>query len=259
MSSPPFLTAPGLAALARISHGFFTRAGGVSDGIYASLNCGLGSADDLGKVATNRGRVAVAIGAEADRLVTPYQVHGTDAVIVDAPWADDARPKADVLVTDRPGIAIAIGTADCGPVLLADGNARVIAAAHAGWRGALAGVLESAIATMETLGARRGQIAAALGPTISQANYEVGPELMQRFIAADAGNVQFFGRAGDGDRSRFDLPGYILSRLQRAGVTTANVAFCTYADEARFFSFRRATHHGEQDYGRQLAAIMLER
>jgi purine-nucleoside/S-methyl-5'-thioadenosine phosphorylase / adenosine deaminase len=255
---PSPLTDPSLAALPGIRHGFFTRIGGVSDGIYASLNCGLGSADDGAKVAANRARVANAVGLDADRLVTPYQVHGIVTVVVDAPWQNDARPKADALVTNRTGIAIGVGTADCGPVLLADPQARIVGAAHAGWRGALAGVLESAIAAMEKLGARRERVFAALGPAIGQANYEVGPEVAAKFIAADRGNTRFFAPSGRDDRSLFDLPGYIVARLQRAGVSAASVNVCTYGDEERFFSFRRATHRGEKDYGRQLSVIVLE-
>src|SRR6185295_1367548 len=180
---------------------------------------GVGSADDRGKVAANRARVAAAVGAEADDLVTPYQVHGTDAIVVETPWSSDARPRADALVTTRRGIAIAVGTADCGPVLLADPQAGVIGAAHAGWRGALAGVTDSAITAMERLGARRDRIVAALGPTISQPNYEVGPEVVAKFIAADRGNARFFVQSGREGHSLFDLPGYIVARLRQAGVS----------------------------------------
>jgi YfiH family protein len=257
MTSAPYLTDPRLAAVAGIRHGFFTRAGGVSDGIYASLNCGIGSSDDPGRVAENRGRVAAALGAGPADLVTPYQVHGTDAITVDGPSPGDARPHADALVTDRPGIAIAIGTADCGPILLADTAAHVIGAAHAGWRGALSGIVESAVAAMERLGARRERIVAALGPSISQANYEVGPELVERFVADDPANRRFFMTSARPGHSRFDLPGYTIVRLERAGVAAVNLGPCTYADEARFYSFRRATHRGEKDYGRQLSVIML--
>jgi len=172
------------------------------------------------------------------------------------PWANDARPKADAVVTTRPGIAIAVGTADCGPVLLADPEARVIGAAHAGWRGALAGIIESAIAAMERLGARRERIVAVLGPAISQANYEVGAEVAAQFLP-DRENARFLVPSGRDGRSLFDLGGYIVSRLERAGVSAASLGVCTYADEARFCSFRRATHRGEKDYGRQLSAIML--
>jgi hypothetical protein len=254
----PKLTDTRLAALAGIRHGFFTRNGGVSGGIYASLNCGLGSADDRARVAENRARVASALAIQRDSLVTPYQVHGTDTIVVDAPWPSDARPHADALVTNKPGIALAVGTADCGPVLLADPVAGAIGAAHAGWKGALAGIIESAVAAMEKLGGRRERIVAALGPTISQANYEVGPELVARFVAADAANARFFVASPQLGRSLFDLPGYIVARLRQAGIAAESLGACTYADETRFFSFRRATHRGEKDYGRQLSGIVLK-
>ncbi len=254
----PFLTDPRLASLPGIRHGFFTREGGVSTGIYATLNCGLGSSDEPSLVGENRARLARALGASPDKLATPYQVHGTAAIVVDAPWPADARPHADALVTQRPGIAIAIGTADCGPILLADPSAGVIGAAHAGWRGAISGIAESAIAAMERLGARRERIIAALGPSISQANYEVGPELVEKFVAEDPGNARFFTHSKRPGHSQFDLPGYTVARLKRAGVSAANLPNCTYAEEARFFSFRRTTHRSEKDYGRQLSAIVLE-
>ncbi len=253
----PRLTDTALAALPGISHGFFTREGGVSAGIYASLNCGVGSKDDRSLVMENRARVAAAVGATPERLAAPYQVHGTTVAMVEAAWPAGEGPKADALVTDRPGIALAIGTADCGPILLADAGARVIGAAHAGWRGALAGVTDSVIAAMVTRGARRDRIVAALGPTISRANYEVGPELVAAFLADDPENERFFRPSGRDGHSLFDLPGYIVARLTAAGVAAANLALCTYAEPERFFSFRRTTHRGEADYGRQLSAIML--
>jgi YfiH family protein len=197
------------------------------------------------------------MGAPATRLVTPYQVHGTEAIVVDEPWSDDARPHADAVVTSRRGIAIGVGTADCGPILLADPDAGVIGAAHAGWRGALAGIVESAIAAMERLGARRERMVAALGPTIGQPNYEVGPELVQEFRRADPRSARFFAPARQDGRALFDLPGYVGDRLKAAGVKAGALAICTYAEEARFFSFRRATHRGEKDYGRQLSVIVL--
>jgi YfiH family protein len=253
----PHLTAPILAPFAGIAHGFFTRVGGVSGGIYASLNCGLGSRDSREHVAQNRSRVAVALGVPAGALVTPYQVHGTHVIAVTAPWDGGNRPQADALVTDRPGIAIGVGTADCGPILLADPTARVVGAAHAGWKGALAGVVESTVAAMEGLGARRDRMVAALGPTISQANYEVGPELVAQFVADDPGNARFFAPSPNPGGSQFDLPEYIIARLRRAGIASESLAFCTYADPARFFSFRRATHRGEADYGRELSVIVI--
>jgi len=253
----PHLTDARLAALPGIRHGFFTRAGGVSEGIYASLNCGVGSQDERAHVMENRARVATALGADPERLAAPYQMHGTDAVVVEAAWPAGKGPKADALVTDRPGIALAVGTADCGPVLLADAEARVVGAAHAGWRGALAGVLESVIAAMADRGARRESIVAALGPTISQANYEVGPELVAAFLADDAANERFFRPSAREGHSLFDLPAYIVARLTAAGVSAAGLDLDTYADPERFFSFRRTTHLSEADYGRQLSAIML--
>jgi YfiH family protein len=256
MTPAPALTHAALAQPG-IRHGFFTRAGGVSVGIYASLNCGLGSADERGRVAQNRARVAAALGQPADRLVTPYQVHGTVALAVSAPWDAGARPEADALVTATPGLAIAVGTADCAPVLFADPVARVIGAAHAGWRGALAGVLEATVAAMEALGARRDRIDAVLGPTISGENYEVGPELVARFCEAEADNARFFATGGRPGHARFDLPAFILARLAQAGVAAADLEMCTYAEADRLFSYRRATHAGEGDYGRQLSAIVL--
>ncbi len=252
----PFLTHD-LLALSGIRHGFFTRSGGVSEGLYASLNCGVGSQDDQARVMENRARVTATLGIAADRLATPYQVHGTDAVVVETVWAPGQGPKADAVVTQRPGVALGVGTADCGPILLAEPHARVIAAAHAGWRGALAGIAEAAIAAMETLGARRERIVAVLGPSISQANYEVGPELVARFTAADPANGRFFVPSGRDGHALFDLPGYTVARLAAAGVTAANMDLCTYAEADRFYSYRRATHRREADYGRLISAIVL--
>ena len=253
----PFLQHPTLT-LPGIAHGFFTRDGGVSEGIYASLNCGIGSNDERARVMENRARVTAALGVAADRLATPYQVHGAAAAIVETAWAPGRGPKADAVVTDRPGVALGIGTADCGPILLADPAARVIGAAHAGWRGALAGVAEAAIAAMESIGARRRRIVAVLGPSISQANYEVGPELTARFTEADPANARYFVPSSRSGHALFDLPGYTVARLAAAGVTAANMDICTYAESARFFSYRRTTHRGEPDYGRQISAIVLE-
>lgn len=247
-----------LDALSGIRYGFFTREGGVSSSIYKSLNCGVGSRDDKGYVFKNRARAARTLGVSNDRLATPYQVHGTDAVVVDRVWETGKGPKADAVVTRLPGIAIGVGTADCGPVLFADGAARVVAAAHAGWRGALAGILESTIATMEELGAERSRIVAVLGPTISRKNYEVGPELVDAFTRQDATYERFFAPAEREGHAMFDLPAFIVSRLLAAGVLGADIGACTYADEQRFFSYRRATHRGEADYGRLLSAITLE-
>jgi hypothetical protein len=246
-----------LATLPGIRHGFFTRAGGVSAGLYASLNCGIGSKDDRANVLENRSRVAAALGAQADRLATPYQVHSADVVVVETVWPPGQGPKADATVTDRPGIVLGVGTADCGPILFADPEARVIGAAHAGWRGARAGVGEATVAAMEKLGAKRKRIVAALGPTISQANYEVGPEVRDTFVGDDASNARFFIPSTVPDRFMFDLPGFIAAQLMATGVTAGILQRCTYADPERFFSYRRATHLQESDYGRMLSAIVL--
>jgi YfiH family protein len=248
-----------LLALPGISHGFFTREGGVSTGLYASLNCGVGSKDERANVMENRARVTQALGIGADQLATPYQVHGTDAVIVETAWEPGQGPRADAVVTNRPGVAVGVGTADCGPILLADATTGVVGAAHAGWRGALAGVAEAAIEAMVVLGARRERIVAVLGPSISQANYEVGPELVGQFTDADAANARFFVPSQRPRHALFDLPGYTIARLKAAGVMAANMSLCTYADETRFYSYRRTTHRGEADYGRLISAIALDR
>jgi polyphenol oxidase len=237
-----------------IAHGFFGRAGGVSAGIYASLNCGLGSDDDPAHVAENRRRVRQALGAEA--LNTLYQIHSPNVVTVTGGWPQG--PQADGMVTAVPGIALGILTADCAPVLFADGEARVIGAAHAGWKGAFSGVLEATLAAMETLGARRGRIAAAIGPCISQANYEVGPEFRARFVERDSGDARFFVPSERADHHRFDLEADVSERLSAAGVDKIErLSACTYARDADFFSFRRTTHRGEKDYGREISAIVL--
>lgn len=246
-----------LSALPGIRHGFFTRQGGVSTGIYTSLNCGVGSDDERRYVLQNRAKVTAALGAAPDKLATPYQVHGTEAVVVRDAWETGKGPKADAVVTDRPGLVLGVGSADCGPTLFADAEARVIAAAHSGWRGALAGVLESTIAAMRRLGAHPERIVAVLGPTISVANYEVGAEFRERFITVDRYNARFFQPAARDGHYMFDLPGFILGRLTAAGVSAQSVALCTYADADRFYSYRRATHLGESDYGRLLSAIAL--
>lgn len=252
------ITSPDLAGLPGVSHGFFTRQGGVSGGIYTSLNIGLGSQDERAAVLENRTRVASLMGVAPGALLSPYQHHSPDAVVVDAPWEAGAQPRGDALVTDRPGIALGISTADCGPVLFADPQARVIGAAHAGWRGAFTGVLEATLAAMQQLGARNERVVAVLGPTISKANYEVGEEFVARFLEADTANQRFFSPSGNEGHAMFDLPAYILARLQAAGVATAaNLDRCTYAEEELFFSYRRATHRGEPDYGRLVSAIAL--
>ncbi|MXN63354.1 peptidoglycan editing factor PgeF [Stappia sp. GBMRC 2046] len=252
------IKAPQLEEMPGIKHGYFTRVGGVSDGIYGSLNIGLGSRDDRDSVLENRRRIAQALAVDPARLVSPYQHHSADVITVGEPWAPGNGPKADALVTDRPGMAIAISTADCGPVLFADGHARVVGAAHAGWRGALTGVLEATIEAMEKLGAERGRISAVLGPTISAAAYEVGPEFVERFQREAPGSERHFTPSGREGHAMFDLPGFIAERLEKAGVGEAgNLGLCTYADEERFYSYRRATHRGEDDYGRLMSAIVL--
>jgi YfiH family protein len=237
-----------------VRHGFFTREGGVSGGIYASLNGGPGSGDEAGAVAENRARIARWM--EAAHLVSLHQVHSADIVRVAGPWEGE-RPRADAMVTDRPGLALGVLTADCAPVLLADAQAGVVGAAHAGWKGALGGVLEAAVEAMEAAGAERDRVVAAIGPVISQRAYEVGPELVERFLDDDPDNARHFA-GGRGDRAMFDLPGYCLARLRAAGVGMAAwTGHCTYSDPRRFFSYRRACHVGEPDYGRLVAAITL--
>ncbi|MEM1386014.1 MAG: peptidoglycan editing factor PgeF [Pseudomonadota bacterium] len=247
------LTSPILGA---VRHGFFTRIGGASSGVFAGLNCGTGSSDQAEAVAINRARVAEAMDLDEQDLVTVHQVHSAEVVDAES-VAPDNRPQADGLVTTKPGIALAILTADCQPVLFADARAGVIAAAHAGWRGALNGILEATITAMEARGAARSNIVAAIGPAISQRNYEVGPELRQAFTDDDSSADRFFV-PGAGDRLRFDLPGYSLARLFAAGVTQAQwVRHCTYADVDRFFSYRRSQHLKEADYGRLISVIRL--
>lgn len=252
------LQALSLDTLPRIRHAFFTRTGGVSEGVYTSLNGGVGSNDAPDKVAENRARMAVALGVTPDRLITAYQIHSPDVVVADAPWTPANRPRADAIVTRTPALAIGVSTADCGPLLFADAQARVIGATHAGWRGAFTGVIEATVAAMEALGADRANIVAALGPTISQRNYEVGPEFVARFTAADADNARFFAAAPQAGHAMFDLTGYITARVQRAGIVEfEDLGLCTYAEPERFYSFRRATHLHEPDYGRHINAIVL--
>lgn len=245
-------------ALDGIRHGFFTRHGGVSGGLYASLNGGVGSNDDRAHVAENRARMAAAVGVEPSRFLTCYQIHSPNVVIAEAPWMPENRPRADAIVTRMRALAVGVSTADCGPVLLADPRAHVIGAAHAGWRGALAGVIEAAVDAMERLGAARNQIRAVIGPMIRQPNYEVGADLIARFAAEDPASNRFFAPAMRPGHAMFDLAGYIGSRLTRAGIRQfEDVGLCTYADAKRFFSFRRSTHRAEDDYGRHVNAIAL--
>jgi polyphenol oxidase len=243
-----------------IRHAFFTREGGVSDGLYSSLNGGVGSDDRPESVAENRARMAAALSVDPGQLITAYQVHSPDVVVAEGGWSESDRPRADGIVTRVPGLAIGITTADCGPVLFADAQARVVGVAHAGWRGALAGVLEATLARMEEIGAERARIVAAMGPMIRQPNYEVGADLMQKFYASDPGCARFFAPSARAGHAQFDLAGYIASRLAHAGVAQIeDLELCTYADPARFFSFRRATHRAEPDYGRHINAIALAR
>jgi hypothetical protein len=248
----PVLDLPG------IRHGFFTREGGVSDGLYAGLNCGLGSNDEAERVLENRARVARHLDGAQPEVLTVYQVHGCTAVRVDGPLSRGELPKADALVTTVPGLVVGVLTADCTPVLFADPEAKVVGAAHAGWRGAVAGIVEATIAEMERAGARRERIRAAIGPTISQAAYEVGPEFEAEVVALDPANRAFFTAREPGTRPRFDLPGFVARRLDRLGLGAVERASpCTYANESLFFSFRRATHRCEPDYGRQISAIVV--
>jgi hypothetical protein len=248
-----------LSAIPGLRHAFFTREGGVSEGIYAGLNGGLGSNDDPQNVAENRRRMATQMGVAPDRLLSVHQLHSPDAVVANAPWEGASRPRADAIVTRTEGLAISITAADCGPVLLVDPNARVIGAAHAGWKGALTGILESTIETMEKIGAERGGMVAAIGPLIRQHSYEVGREFVERFIDADADNAIFFLPSRREAHSMFDLAGFIRMRLENAGVLMIDdLGLDTYSDE-RFFSYRRSVHRKEPDYGRHVHAIALQR
>jgi hypothetical protein len=230
----------------------------VSEGIYESLNAGTGSHDAPERVAENRTRMAAALGVAPERLLTAYQIHSPDVVVAETPWTGDSRPRADAIVTRVPGLAIGVSTADCGPVLLADAQARVIGAAHAGWRGALTGVIEATVTAMEKLGAKRANIVAAAGPMIRQPNYEVGQDLIDRFVAVAPSNVRFFKPATRSGHAMFDLAGYVASRLRNAGLTQIeDLGLCTYADPAQFYSYRRTTHRSEADYGRHINAIAL--
>jgi hypothetical protein len=252
MIEAPELKLPG------IKHGFATREGGYSSGLFSSLNCGFGSGDDKQIVARNRAKVADVMGVAKDKLLTVWQWHSADAIEARDKWDVLQPPEGDAIVTNVPGLALGILTADCAPVLFSDEAAQVVGAAHAGWKGALTGVTDSTIAAMEKLGAKRENIVAVIGPTISQAAYEVGPEFYQRFLEADEGNARFFKPSERAGHGYFDLPGFLLKRLQAAGIKQACVIqACTYADERRFFSFRRTTHRKEGDYGRQISTIAL--
>ena len=257
MTAPESLRAATLESPC-VAHAFFTRRGGVSEGVYASLNGGVGSRDEQSAVVANRARMAAAIQVAPERLAIPYQVHSPDALAISAPFPREARPRCDALVTATPGLGLGVTGADCGLILFADAEARVIGAAHAGWKGALNGVLEATVAAMAALGARTDRITAALGPCIAQPSYEVGPEFVAAFEAADKGSDRFFTQSVNDGRSMFDLHAYIADRAARAGIARfEDLGLDTYADEARFFSYRRATHRKEPDYGRLVAAIAL--
>jgi polyphenol oxidase len=252
------LASPLLSAIPGLRHAFFTREGGVSGGVYAALNGGIGSNDDPACVTENRRRMAAQMGVALSHFLTVHQTHSPDVVVATAPWQDGPRPRADAIVTRTEGLAIGASAADCGPILFVDPSARVIGAAHAGWKGALTGVLESTIAAMEKLGAERNGLIAAIGPLIRQPSYEVGGEFVERFIEADAGNTLFFVPSVREGHAMFDLAGFIRRRLENAGVLMiADLGVDTYSDE-NFYSYRRSVHRKEPDYGRHIHAIALE-
>ena len=242
--------------LSGITHGFFTREGGFSTGIFSSLNCGLGSGDDIETVGRNRAKVAAAVEVQPTHLVSAFQVHSADVAVVDVPFSE--RPKVDGLVTRTRGIALGVLTADCGPVLFADENAQVIGACHAGWKGAVSGITDATVLSMEKLGASRENIVAVLGPTISQKAYEVGPEFPKAFLEQEATHQKYFTPSLKSGHYMFDLPAYLVDRMKAFGIgQMQDLALCTYSDEHRFFSYRRATHRAEKDYGRLISAIAL--
>jgi YfiH family protein len=248
-----------LSAIPGIRHGFFTREGGVSGSVYATLNGGLGSRDDPADVRENRRRMAEWLGVRPENFLSVHQTHSPDAIVATGPWPGPARPKADAMVTTSEGVALGVTTADCAPILFADAKARVIGAAHAGWKGALSGILESTIDAMEKLGAERGGMVAAIGPLIRQSSYEVGSEFVERFIDADAGNAAFFLPGEREGHAMFDLAAYIRRRLENAGVLMIDdLGVDTYSD-ARCYSYRRSVHRKEADYGRHVHAIALDR
>jgi YfiH family protein len=248
---------PLLSAIPGLRHAFFTREGGVSGGIYAGLNGGLGSSDDPASVAENRRRMAQQMGVSPEHFLSVWQVHSPDAVVATRPWEGASRPRADAMVTRTEGLAIGVTAADCGPILFVDPNARVIGAAHAGWKGALTGIVESTVDAMEKLGAERSGIVAAIGPLIRQHSYEVGGEFVERFVEADAENALFFMPSTREGHAMFDLASFIRTRLENAGVLMIDdTGIDTYSDE-RFYSYRRSVHRGEPDYGRHVHAIAL--
>jgi YfiH family protein len=251
------VTSPALSALPGIRHAFFTRHGGVSDGLYASLNAGFGSNDQSDNVRENRRRMAAALGVAENALISCFQIHSPTVVVADAPHEGGDRPRADAVVTKVPGIACGVAAADCGPVLFADEAAGVVGAAHAGWKGAIGGILEATIAAMEGLGANRARIRTAIGPLIRQPSYEVSQGFVDQFRATDESYERFFA-AGRPGHAQFDLPGFIAHRLATAGIVHIDdLGLDTYADETRFYSYRRTTHRKEPDYGRHIAGIAL--
>lgn len=255
---PSPIESPALATLGpRIRHGFFTREGGVSTGLYEGLNVGIGSSDDPAAVRENRSRVAQWFGLPVARLATQHQVHSPDVTVISSP-DDLPRNQADAMVTKVPGVILGVLTADCGPILFADAQAGVIGAAHAGWKGALDGVLEATIDAMETLGADRDRIVAVLGPSIAQPDYEVGPEFVERFVARNSDYARYFIPSAQAGHALFDLPRLTVDRLGAAGVRATSLGLSTYPDATRFYSYRRTTHRKEPDYGRQISAIAIE-
>lgn len=248
-----------LSDLPGLRHAFFTRDGGVSKGIYAGLNGGIGSNDDPADVAENRKRMAAAMGVDVGHFLTAHQIHSPDVAVATKPWDLESRPRVDAMVTATPGLALGVTTADCGPILFADSKARVIGAAHAGWKGAFTGVLENTIDAMEKLGANRADITVAIGPLIRQPSYEVGAEFVERFTAADQDFARFFIPSSREGHAMFDLAGFIRMRLARAGIARIDdTGIDTYPDE-QLFSYRRTVHRKEPDYGRQIHAIVLAR
>lgn len=253
-----YVSSPLLAGIPALRHGFFTRRGGVSEGIYASLNAGYGSGDDVALVAENRARIAEALGCEKDALCTAYQIHSDKVAVLSEPWHWREAQEADALVTKTSGIALGVLTADCVPVLFCDPEARVIGAAHAGWKGAMGGVLEATLVEMQKLGARRSAILTAIGPAIAKESYQTGPEFFERFVQETASNALFFSAPDEAGKRYFDLPDYVRHRLLESGVAEINLlANDTCCEEDAFFSFRRATLRGEKAYGRQISALML--
>lgn len=259
MTPHPVHTSSALGDLDHVVHGFFGRPGGISTGIYEGLNCGPGSDDDPTHVAENRARVAGALEVMPENLITPYQIHSPKVEVVTAPWDYANAPQADGMVTDQPGIALGVLAADCGPILFADQKRRIIATAHAGWQGALKGVIPATLTAMESLGAQRENICASLGPCISQSSYEVGPEFRETFLETDTTFGSFFEPSTRDQHWQFDLPGFVRARLTREKVGTIEISTqCTYQNPDTLFSYRRTTHLGEPDYGRNISVLALK-